>query len=87
MTPTNRTDDVRQVADEIVDNFSNRILEGESAKLMVNAIASAITSAVEAEREMIIERLDSIEHFYQLDSFTDWLRKRSIRQTPTKEGV
>ena len=49
MTPTNRTDEVRKVATEIVSHFNMAMTSPPSR--LIGEIASAITSAVAEERE------------------------------------
>lgn len=87
MTPTNRTDEVRKIAQGVVDKWY-----GSDDFEMTRAIASAITSAVEQERERCAELAEQgTKHPFD----SEWAKRsddtcrmiaKFIRQTPTKEG-
>lgn len=84
MNPTNRTDEVRKIASELVfaklpwdcqTHWHRDVVRGE----LVEAITSAITSAVEAERErcaMVAE--NGMAYSSGIEIAT------AIRQTPTQ---
>ena len=106
MNPTNRTDEVaREVVrrpfkhPETGDDFdilgwvqmrelSIAVAEPE----LISRIASAIQSAVEAERERCAKLADEFDdyaeiHEHRQSAFTKNEIAKSIRQTPTREGV
>ncbi len=95
MTPTNRTDEVRKIASELVfaklpwdcqTHWHRDVVRGE----LVEAITSAITSAVEAETERcakVAEHQATICGSSMSRQTTAHDIAFNIRQTPTKEGV
>lgn len=90
MTPTNRTDEVQEWRHRI-GHFEERTGEVcrkdcrgcETVRLVELAIASAIKSAVEQERERcakVAEGFDTVRTYGSIIA-------TAIRQTPTQEGV
>lgn len=108
-SPTNRTDEVRKVIEEIEEQIAfdlevalssgavapeNYVRDNRAAlnQIISKRVASAITSAVEAEREKVKKAakflfdngyIDKKE--YTLEDVEEAIA--AIRQTPTKEGV